>query len=425
MADPIAITGIGIVSPLGIRAEFHFGRMLSGDSAVERLEDEAYRNFPVMLQARVRGFDRSVHVSDRMLRKLLSPSSAYALAAATEALDDSGVDHAELTDCGLYVGSVCLEGNPETFIPALRHSVDENDLIDLARFARDGMRLIDPLFLVKSLPNGGLCAVAIQHQVLGPNSNITNGPVSGLQAVIAAASALRRGEAEIALAGGYDSLLQMDCIVDHLIAGRLANSGEPFRGVCPYDRRRSGYALSEGAAFFMLETIGHAARRSAHVYGVIASYSQATSPAKLIHPSNGDETLAAVARAAMAQGETAAGEVDVVFGDALATACDDDREAAAYATVFNGEQPMITGFCGSFGFPGAATGTFSLAHALMAMKKQTVPPTINCHDPIPEYRLNIAQRPCSRKIDRALVWTSDRGIKNAAVLVHSVESYAD
>jgi 3-oxoacyl-(acyl-carrier-protein) synthase len=59
------------------------------------------------------------------------------------------------------------------------------------------------------------------------------------------------------------------------------------------------------------------------------------------------------------------------------------------------------------------------------MKKQIVPPTINCHDPIPEYRLNIAQRPCSRKIDRALVWTSDRGIKNAAVLVHSVESYAD
>jgi 3-oxoacyl-[acyl-carrier-protein] synthase II len=424
MAEPIAITGIGIVSPLGVCAEFHFARMLAGDSAIERVDDEAYCNFPIILQGRVRDFDRAVHVPDRMLRKLLSRSSAYALAAATEALEDSGVDRTELTDCGLYVGSVCLEANPEAFIPALLHSVDENDLIDLARFARDGMRLIDPLFLVKALPNSGLCAVAIQHQVLGPNSNITNGAVSGLQAVIAASSALHRGEAEIALAGGYDSLLQMDCIVDHLIAGRLAHGEEPREAVRPYDRRRCGYALSEGAAFFMLETISHAVRRSAHMYGVITSYSQGTSPSNLIRPANGEDRLAAVAQVALAQGETAAKTVDVVFGDALATDCDDNREAAVYTTVFDGAQPMITGFCGSFGFPGAATGVFSLAHALLAMEQQTVPPTVNCHEPIPEYRLNIARRPCHKEIACALVWTSDRGIKDAAVVVHSAASYA-
>jgi act minimal PKS chain-length factor (CLF/KS beta) len=128
-----------------------------------------------------------------------------------------------------------------------------------------------------------------------------------------------------------------------------------------------------------------------------------------------------VARTTLEQGDTAAGEVDVIFADALATVQDDNRDAATYATVFDGQAPLITGFCGSFGFPGAAVGTFSLAHALMAMKQQIVPPTINCDDPVPSYRLNIARRPCSRKIDCAFIWTSDRGIKSAAVLVRSPE----
>jgi len=253
------VTGIGAVSPLACDSARHFDRLLSGDSAVEQLGGWQYRNYPPILQARVTGFDRREMIPDRMLRKLLSPSPGYAVAAATEALRDSQLLHSDLKKCGLYAGSVCLEANPDAFIPALREAVDDAGNVSLDRFARNGMKLIDPLFLVRSLPNAGLCSIAIQHQVLGPNANLTNGPVSGLQAVIAATEAIRRGDAEIALAGAYDSLLQMDCIVDHLLSGRLAAAADaPSRACRPFDRARSGYALSEGASFLLLENSEHA-----------------------------------------------------------------------------------------------------------------------------------------------------------------------
>jgi 3-oxoacyl-[acyl-carrier-protein] synthase II len=408
-----------MVSPLALSAACHFERLLNGDSAVERLTDAAFRNYPPVLQAAIKDFDRRQMIADRMLRKLLAPSPAFALAAASEALRDSALPAAESMDCGLYVGSVCLDANPEAFIPALRESMNAREEVDLARFATHGMKLVDPLFLVKSLPNAGLCAIAIQHRTLGPNANITNGAVSGLQAVIAAVEAIRRGDAESALAGGYDSLLRMDCIADHLIGGRLAAGVDcPQRACRPFDRARSGYAVSEGAAFLALESEDHARRRGARIYGEVCSFAQTACPKALLDPAAAD---AAPLRAAAVQALDAApfdaSEVDCVFGDGLATATDDAREAQAYHAVFNGTRPAFGCYTGSFGFAGAAAGAFSLAHAMMAFERGVMPPVANCDELDPDCAVDAAPVPRVRNLQRALVWTSDRAVKNAAVAV--------
>ena len=414
------VTGIGVISPLACNSARHFERLLARDSAVDHLDGLEYRNYPPLLQARVTGFDRREMIPDRMLRKLLSPSPGFAVAAATEALSDAQLLGTDLTECGLYAGSVCLEANPDSFIPALRESVDEAGQVDLNRFARNGMKLIDPLFLVRSLPNAGLCSIAIQHQVLGPNANLTNGPVAGLQAVIAATEAIRRGDAEIALAGAYDSLLQMDCVVDHLLAGRLAGGKDlPSRSCRPFDRARSGYALSEGASFLLLECADHALMRGQSAYGEILSYGESASPCRLLHPdSAADSALGEAARRALAEESD---PIDLVFVDGLAVEADDDREAAAYKDLFGGSGPAVTASTGSIGFAGAASASFALAHALLAMDRQIAPPMINCDEPLPEYDLRIVHQASPRPLRRALVWSSDRGIKNAAIVVGSIE----
>jgi 3-oxoacyl-(acyl-carrier-protein) synthase len=110
------VTGIGVISPLACDSLRHFDRLLAGDSAVDRLDGLQYRNYPPILQARVAGFDRRAMIPDRMLRKLLSPSPGFALAAATEALRDAQLLGTDLTECALYAGSVCLEANPDAFI---------------------------------------------------------------------------------------------------------------------------------------------------------------------------------------------------------------------------------------------------------------------------------------------------------------------
>lgn len=420
-APRVVATGIGLVSPLACEAQKHFARLLAGESSVEALCDESYRNFPPLVQARIHEFNRRQMVPDRMLRKLLSPSPAYALAAATGALNDSGIPAAELAACGLYVGSVCLDVDPETFIPALQQSINKDGAVDLTCFAQRGIKLIDPLFLVKSLPNAGLCAIAIQHQILGPNANVTNGAISGMEAVIAAAQAIRRGDAEIALAGGYDSLLQMDCIADHLLAGRLALRKESAATSCrPFDRRRDGYALSEGAAFLMLETLDHARRRGARIYGEILAAGQATSALDLLDPSgNGGAALSAAARQALASSGIKGSDVNVVLGDGLAIPADECREMKAYSSLLEGSRAPFTAFTGSFGFVGAASGPFSLAHALLALHGGVIPPLTNCEDPVPGCPLPLLKSAHRAELRHALIWTSDRGIKNAAVVAAS------
>jgi 3-oxoacyl-[acyl-carrier-protein] synthase II len=416
----IVVTGVGIISPLAVDATRHFDRLLAGESAVEKVEDAAYRNYPPLLQARVHDFDRRELIPDRMLRKLLSPSPAFALAAATEALRDAGMAGADVTDCGLYIGSVCLDADPEAFIPALRESIDATDQVDLSRFATHGIKLIDPLFLVKSLPNAGLCAIAIQHQALGPNANITNGSVSGLQAVISAMDALRRGNAEMALAGGYDSLLRMDSIVEHLLAGRLAgNHFAPEKACRPFDRQRSGYALAEGAAFLMLETLDHATARNASIYGELISSGQSAVPSNFLGPEGGGDGLPACVRQTLASG----GGVppDLIFGDGLANETDDDREIRACHDLFGDTPIPLTSFTGSFGFPGAAAGTFALVHAMLSMRRGVVPPIINCDDPVAEQNVDLVRTAREMRPRRVLVWTSDRGIKNASVLAAAVD----
>jgi 3-oxoacyl-[acyl-carrier-protein] synthase II len=417
----VVVTGIGVVSPLALNTKDHFARFLSGASAIQALDDEIYRNFPPLAQARVCEFNRRQWVPDRMLRKLLSAGAAYALGSATQALSDSGIGKAELCDCGLYVGSVCLEGNPEAFIPALKQSINQQNRVDMVCFAQHGMKLIDPLFLVKSLPNAGLCAIAIQHQVLGPNANITNGAVSGLQAVIAGTEAIRRGDADVALAGGYDSLLQMDCIIEHLLAGRLS----PWKGssthCCrPFDRERDGYALSEGAAFLMLECMDHAHRRGARIYGEILSSAESASPKTFIDPTiDGSSALCAAAGRALALSPISRNDVSLVLGDGLAVEADDTREMIAYSKVLGDSGAPYTACTGSLGFVGAASGAFSLVHAFLAINHGFIPPLTNCHDMVAGCTMPFVRIAKAAPVTHALVWASDRGIKNAAVVVGS------
>ena len=143
------------------------------------------------------------------------------------------------------------------------------------------------------------------------------------------------------------------------------------------------------------------------------------SPVRLLDP-DGDEdgALADAARGALAR---ESGPVDIVFMDGLALEADDEREAAAYAELFGKPGPAVTAATGSIGFAGAACASFALAHAFLAFDRQIAPPMINCDEPLPEYELRIVHQPCRDPLRRALIWSSDRGIKNAAVLVGRIE----
>lgn len=419
----VVITGVGIISPLALEARTHFKRLLDGKSAVETLSEPQFRNSHYHLQARVHGFDKRKLISHRMLRKLLSPSSTFAVVAAGQALADAGFEsnNGALGNCGLYVGSVLVDIDPELFISALKGSRDQSGELDITQFATRGMYLIDPLFLVKALPNAGLCGITIQHQVLGPNLNITNGTVSALQAVITTKRAIERGEIEMALAGGYDSLVRMDTIIENLIANRLSKRKEDPEHACrPFDARRDGHALSEGAAFVLLESEEHARNRGARIYAELLGAAQTTDSSRLIKRGASEGlALEYTARKALSEARCEAAELGVIFGDGMATVEDDLAEAAAARRLVGDGPTRFTAATGSLGFAGAASSAFSLIHALLGMRDAVVPPMINCDDPDPLCKLKFAHKPEPLSYRRAMVWNSDRGIKNVALVLGS------
>jgi 3-oxoacyl-[acyl-carrier-protein] synthase II len=255
------------------------------------------------------------------------------------------------------------------------------------------MSLIDPLFLLKSLPNAGLCGAAIEHGMQGPNLNIMNGSTSGLLAVAAAADSILRGDTPVALAGGYDSLVQLETVLAHLIDRRLRIGNA------------SGYLPSEGAVFFVLEEKTHAQERGAHIFAEVAG-SAVTHSGPHDIPEQG--AAAALERAARASGGTEQQTQqaswtapDAVFGDGLNLSGHDVLETEVLKRVASGQRdiPLLSNVS-RIGFAGAATGLFSLLHAALSIDGQ-----------LPVTDDGAAGKPP----EKLLVWTSDRGRDHVAV----------
>jgi 3-oxoacyl-[acyl-carrier-protein] synthase II len=414
------VTGVGVVSPLATTAGEHFDALVAGRSGIGVAAEPEYEKYAPQLEARVTGYDRRAAIENRMLRKVLAASPGFAVGAAGEAIADAGLAGADevLAGCGLYVGSLSLEIDPEVFVAPLRASLTKDGEFDLSLFATRGMKLLDPLFLVRALPNAGLCGVSLEHQILGPNTNLTNGPTSGLAAVALAVGAVERGEIACAVAGGYDSLLVMDAIAEHLIAGRLArNGGAPERACRPFDRSRAGYVLGEGAAFVVVESAEHARSRGAAPYGQILSYASTTDPDRLAASDPLDGTaLEHAARSALRGAGVSADGLGAIFGDGLGTELDDVRESRVVSALVDGAEVPFTAPTAAIGYTGAASGVFSLVHAMLALRRGLVPPLPACEQLDPRCPVHPLASPAPLEPELVLVWNSERAVKNVALV---------
>jgi 3-oxoacyl-[acyl-carrier-protein] synthase II len=405
------VTGVGAVSCLGHGFDEHWRRLVLGEAGVRLLPTDFPDSFPVKLQAPVTGFEPGQRIRNRMLRKLLLPSATFAVAAVGEALDDAGIadDDALLERCGLYFGSVTYELKARTFEPALRASFGPDRRFDFARFAQAGLDLVDPLLIVRGLPNAAPCGVAIEHRLQGPNATFTNGATSGLHAVAVAFDAIRNGLADIAVVGGSDSQLLTENIVARHASGQLLTGDEPpWLGARPFDRRRRGHVLGEGAAACVLEEVDHAAARGARIYGEVLGTGSTTEAS--------DEEGAALAAAG---GEALSGQdgrsPDIVFGCGAGTMAGDRREASAVRDLL-GASAMITAPTGALGATGAASGVFAFLHSLRAIVDGLIPPTTGYDEPDPGCDVRVVPHATRQLHSRALVWSSD-DVRNVAMLV--------
>ena len=387
----MVITGLGAISPLGWGAEELWNSLTAGRSGIGEVTHLDLAPFRSRVGGAVRGFQVRKHLSDPKSLKLMTRSVSLGVAAAEAAIADSGwtagTDDPARVAC--FVGSPGHAGERDELLPALTLAWQQGRL-DLGIYGEQGIASTNPLWLLKSLANIVLYFASLKLGSRGPNANICMSGAGGVMAVGDAAAEILAGRADLALAGGYESLLDEERLESFERSGLLClEAGNGPEASRPFDRRRQGFVPGEGAGFVMLEEMQHARARGARIYAEVLGYAQAA-PGRECRPFQAHETPAAfihAASAALAEARLSAWQPDAIFAHALGTPAGDRAEAEALLQLLGARAAYIpiTAVKSLTGNLAAASGPLEIIAAIGCLSPRAMPlPAIaNLDDPDP------------------------------------------
>lgn len=416
----VVITGLGLVTPLGLGAEEFWAGLIAGRSAVAQtsfVEGEE----PRALAARVPDFNIRSYVADRSLIRMMERSDRFGLTAARLAADEAPCDEIAPERRGAYVATSKLMGPVEVLFDAMRVSRNEAGEMTSALLGKDGYGQIPPLTLLNGLPNGCLFATSVIHSTRGAGTNLLGSGEVSLLAVMTAYHALRRGDLDWALAGGHDSATDRWSYANFQRLGLLSRrSDDPARAVKPFDRRRDGFAVGEGAGMVALEPLEQAQARGRKIWAEIVGCASTSDAAGMVSPRADGSALAVAIRNAIEQAGLSPDDIDYVNAYGSATPAGDRTEIRALESVFGNSRrrPLVSGIKGAIGHLVAASGVVELGATLLALQHQTVPATLNLEEPEPECRFDCVPHE-ARPAEIATALTICRGIggQNAVMVL--------
>jgi 3-oxoacyl-(acyl-carrier-protein) synthase len=331
----VAITGVGMVTPVGLDASTTWKNLVAGQSGTGVIRGFDISGFPTRIGAEVKDFDPTRVIHDRKLLKFASRAASFALVAAEEALKDAGLRPTSATGerWGYCVGAGMM-GVAFSELQAV-HAFAGAD----GEFQPDGLLdsgfPADPVAFCRSQTNAGLALLTRHFGIRGYATAVHTACASGGQAVGTALKVMRRGQADYLLAGGYDSMLNPVGLSAFCLLGALSTDNDtPARASRPFDSTRNGFVLGEGAGFLVLEDWNAAAARGARIYAELAGDGNSLSSYRITdsHPS-GDGPIQAM-RQALADGGMTPKSVDYVNAHGTSTQMNDRSECAALREVF-------------------------------------------------------------------------------------------
>ncbi len=375
----IVITGTGAICGAGTDPASIVDTLLAGRSALAPIASFNAEPFRGGLAAEVPDYNGGKLLGDRKLLKLVRRSDVFGIYAGTQAIEQAGLPawQATLTEAeaahyadqtGCYVGSGggTAEVNYD-FFPLMAETKD-----DLNGFGRELPNMVNPMWLLKSLPNNVLCHISIRHQLKGPNGCITNHTSSGILSVIESAWALREGDAQRVVAVGHDAPIEPQTL---LYLDRVGLIGKDC--LRPFDQRHDGCLLGEGAASFVLETEVSAQARGATVLGEYLGGGDASEGEGLFCIRSDGDGLSRAIALALADAQLKPADVGMIVAHGNGTQESDASEATALLRVFGAEMPPVTGFKWSVGHLFSSAGLLDASVGLEACRRKVVPGIAN------------------------------------------------
>ncbi|HVU89792.1 MAG TPA: beta-ketoacyl-[acyl-carrier-protein] synthase family protein [Pirellulales bacterium] len=389
MARDIVITGLGVVSPIGVGTEAFWSSLTAGRGGIQPLSSFDSRGMPVPFGAEVVGFDPKEYVKPRKSLKVMSRDIQFGVSAADMACTQAGVTPGAIDPdrFGVVFGADMILCPLEDVEAAYRSCVVEGHF-DFRRWGQHAMAQLYPLWMLKYLPNMPACHVAITYDARGPSNSLATAEVSSLLAVAEAARIIERGLADIMVAGGTSSRIHPTTYVRAILCDTAREAKDPATASRPFDAHRCGAVYGEGSGVLVLESRRHAEARGARILGRVLGYSSGFEPHMNGSRLQGTAIKSSIENALRAA-EVSPHDVGHVNAHGLSTIENDRAEAQAIRQVL-GDVP-VTGLKSYFGNLGAGTGAVELAASVLALERGQVPATLNYEHPDPECPVNVVQ----------------------------------
>lgn len=402
----VVVTGVGVVSPLGIGKQPFLEGLLAGRSAVRRIERFDTTEFPVKIAAEVRDFDPLAFIDKKWVKRM-DRYAQYGVAAAMQALEDSGYPVGEDPYAiGALIGSGV--GGLDTFLEQTGVLIEK------------GPTRVSPFFIPMMIPNMASACASIILGLKGPVNATCTACAAGTNAIGDAFALVRRGDAVAMLAGGAEAAVnEVGMAAFAALRAISARNDEPERASRPFDAERDGFVMGEGAGVLLLEELEHAIGRGAHIYAEVVGYGMSGDAFHLTEPDETGEPAAVAMTRALRDGGVDPSQVDYINAHGTSTPLGDVMETKAIKLALGSHayKVMISSNKSVFGHCLGAAGGLEAAATVLCMEAGKVAPTINLEHPDPEcdldYVPNVARE---AKINVAMSNSFGFGGHNAALV---------
>jgi 3-oxoacyl-[acyl-carrier-protein] synthase II len=386
-ASQIVITGIGVVSPIGIGVEPFWKSLRAGTSGVRPYSILQGTEMPVRFGGEIIDFDAKQYVTPRKSLKVMSREIQLGFAAAAMAVEDAGIsgDTVDPDRFGVVFGSEMPYGPPEELVDVYEHC-KVNGVIDPGLWPEQALRKNFPLWMLKYLPNMTACHIGIAYDARGPNNSITHGDVSSLLAMTEAMHIIRRGHADMMIVGGFGARLNLTQLQYRGDANLSHREDDPEAASRPFDADRDGMVNGDGAGALVIERREHAEHRGATVLATIRGVGDSYEPRLTPKPATGIAIRRSITHC-LANAGLEADSIGHVSAYGVSTIHDDPLEARAIRDCM-GDVP-VTALKSYFGNLGAGGGAVETVASVLALQHNEVPRTLNYETADPECPVNV------------------------------------
>ncbi|MEK9684608.1 MAG: beta-ketoacyl-ACP synthase II [Rhodospirillaceae bacterium] len=400
----VVVSGLGLVTPLGVGVEYNWSRLISGETGIGRIKcfDASDLNVQIAGEVPMGGgegsFDPDEWLEPKEQRKN-EKFIIFAISAASQALSDSGWEPQSDRDrerTGVMIGSGIggLEGIYDASVTLLER----------------GARRVSPFFIPSTLINLASGQVSIKFGLKGPNHSVTTACSTGAHAIGDAARLVQMGDADVMVAGGAESAICRLGIAGFSAARALATkyNDRPEAASRPWDIDRDGFVMGEGAGILVIEELEHAKARSAPIYGELVGYGLSGDAFHATAPAEDGSGAVRAMTSALVRAQLKPSDIDYVNAHGTSTPLGDEIELNAVKRVFGSDAKNISmsSTKSSIGHLLGAAGSVEAIYTILAIKENIVPATLNLDNPSPGCDLDLVPNVAKKRIVNAAMSNS-------------------